>query len=415
MRFSHPDLPGRSVRLAYCLNLHPADTLAGLLEGLRTITLPLRERIAPGRTFGVGMYAPAALAAELARGEAWQPLKAFLDEHDLDPFTWNAFPYGGFGAEGLKARVFEPTWADTTRASFTEDVARLSGHLARPQLKFVPHSKQAGEHLSISTHTGWHSSLAPAAVEQRQAASRLQKAATLMHMREMVGGPLTVLALEPEPRANCNDTLELVALRDSLQLSWGLNWTLGTCLDACHAAVEFEDPVESFLRATELRAPLGKLQFTSALALRPARKSDLEALLALDEPRYLHQVTARAADGTLLRCGDLPELRAALDGPEGERWWRGAELRCHFHVPVDLAQLAGGALGTTREHADATLAAALAHPERWGSDDLHVEIETYTWDILPRAARGPGELVDGLAREYAHVLGRLAAAGWTPA
>src|SRR6187402_476527 len=145
MRFSHPDLPGRSVRLAYCLNLHPADTLAGL----RTITLPLRERLASGRTFGVGMYAPAALAEQLARGDAWRPLKAFLEEYDHDPFTWNAFPFGGFGAEGLKARVFEPTWADPERRFYTQRVAKLAGLLA--------HRPREGEHLSISTHTGWHS------------------------------------------------------------------------------------------------------------------------------------------------------------------------------------------------------------------------------------------------------------------
>jgi hypothetical protein len=407
MRFSHPDLPGRSVRLAYCLNLHPADTLAGLLEGLRTITLPLRERIAPGRTFGVGMYAPAALAEELARDDAWRPLKAFLEEFDLDPFTWNAFPFGGFGADGLKARVFEPTWADPERTFYTQRVAKLAGLLARHPAE--------GEHLSISTHTGWHSSSPVGEESATKAVRQLRYVDLLLAQRNGTEGARIVLSLEPEPRANVNDTRELLPLYHGRLRPLHQPSGLGTCLDTCHAAVEFEHAAESFERATEIGTPLGKLQFTSALALRPERKSDVDALLALDEPRYLHQVTARAADGTLLRCGDLPELRAALDGPEGERWWRGAELRCHFHVPVDLAQLAGGALGTTREHADATLAAALAHPERWGSDDLHVEIETYTWDILPRAARGPGELVDGLAREYAHVLGRLAAAGWTPA
>jgi hypothetical protein len=407
MRFSHPDLPGRSVRLAYCLNLHPADTLAGLLEGLRTITLPLRERIAPGRTFGVGMYAPAALAEELARDDAWRPLKAFLEEFDLDPFTWNAFPFGGFGADGLKARVFEPTWADPERTFYTQRVEKLAGLLARHPAE--------GEHLSISTHTGWHSSSPVGEESATKAVRQLRYVDLLLAQRNGTEGARIVLSLEPEPRANVNDTRELLPLYHGRLRPLHQPSGLGTCLDTCHAAVEFEHAAESFERATEIGTPLGKLQFTSALALRPERKSDVDALLALDEPRYLHQVTARAADGTLLRCGDLPELRAALDGPEGERWWRGAELRCHFHVPVDLAQLAGGALGTTREHADATLAAALAHPERWGSDDLHVEIETYTWDILPRAARGPGELVDGLAREYAHVLGRLAAAGWTPA
>ena len=64
---------------------------------------------------------------------------------------------------------------------------------------------------------------------------------------------------------------------------------------------------------------------------------------------------------------------------------------------------------------DKQVVTALARPESWGTQELHVEIETYTWDILPRAARGPGELVDGLEREYAHVLARLDGAGWKPA
>ena len=45
---------------------------------------------------------------------------------------------------------------------------------------------------------------------------------------------------------------------------------------------------------------------------------------------------------------------------------------------------------------------------------MHLEIETYTWDVIPDAARGTGALVDGLEREYRHVIERLALAGWQP-
>ena len=50
--------------------------------------------------------------------------------------------------------------------------------------------------------------------------------------------------------------------------------------------------------------------------------------------------------------------------------------------------------------------------EAWRPSELHLEIDTYTWDILPGSARGQGSLVDGLEREYAHVIGELARAGW---
>ncbi len=92
--------------------------------------------------------------------------------------------------------------------------------------------------------------------------------------------------------------------------------------------------------------------------------------------------------------------------------WRGCdEWRCHFHVPVDLDAVGG--LGTTRAQADAALQVVLAAPERWGTRELHVEIETYTWNVLPETARGAGELVDGLEREMRHVLSVLEGAGWS--
>ena len=405
MRFTNPALPGRAVRLAYCLNLHPADTLEGLREGLRTITLPLKERLAPGKELGVGMYVPASLVPRVIGEEMGRdrPLTTLFAEHDLDPFTWNAFPFGGFGATGLKERVFEPTWFDeaNARGRFTREVASLALRLAR--------NPASGRHLSVSTHTGWHSGSAPEFMQTQKAVIQLGFTSGAISAESEVRGWRTVIGLEPEPRANCNDTLELAAWRG--QASWLPSKAIvGTCLDACHAAVEFEDPLASLTNATAASSPLSKIQFTSALSLRASRRSDIDALLALDEPRYLHQVTARTADGHLLRVGDLPELRAKLGEPGGELWWRDTELRCHFHVPVDLAAVGG--LGTTREHADATLSAALDHPELWGTEELHVEIETYTWDVLPREARGPGELVDGLEREYRHVIERLEAAGW---
>jgi hypothetical protein len=192
---------------------------------------------------------------------------------------------------------------------------------------------------------------------------------------------------------------------------------LGTCLDCCHAAVEFEhDAVE---RHAASGSALGKLQFSSALSLpQPGRdRAGREALLALDEPRYLHQVTGArdqvpgACDRTTLRADDLAELRAEL--ARGVTPWTSCdEWRCHFHVPVDLERVSAGSEGlrTTRDEADRILAQCLAL-ERWNPFELHVEIETYTWDILPGAARGTGALVDGLEREYAHVMGELARAG----
>jgi len=414
VRFESPDADGLGLRLGYCLNLHAAEDLAGILRGLREVTLPLRERLAPPGRFGVGMYLPEGVALELASpaGESQlDELAAFLAAEGLDPFTFNAFPIGGFHRDGLKRAVFEPTWCDERRVEYTLAVARVAA-LLNARCGGAP-----GRPLPISTHPGRFGPFEEGELEAvtRNLAHVLRALAEL-HAQ---GGPAVRLALEAEPRAVAGDTGELAHLLERLvgDLASELGDEpvrahLGACLDACHSAVEFEDPRRAVELATGL--PLGKLQYSSALALSAPGESPAARarLLALDEPRYLHQTTGRYGGG-LLRVDDLPELSEACAAPDSP-WLACEEWRTHFHVPVDLEVLGDEGLRTTRDHARAILATLLVRPELWGGDELAVEIETYTWDILPDAARGSGDLVEGLEREYRHVLGELESAGWRP-
>jgi hypothetical protein len=427
MLFAHSEHPGRTVRLAYCLNLHPAEDLDGVLSGMRRVTLPLAERLRGAdadASFGVGLWLPASVALALASDAGAAELERLLDflaAARLDPFTFNAFPYGGFHSPGLKERVFRPTWQAPERLAYTLAVATIAAR-ARARLGGT------GGHVSISTHAGgfgaWFTD--PGALDA--CAENLALAALSLARLEETDGLRVVLALEPEPRSAANDTRALTAIHERVRvrarevLGRGFGALrddaeglvarhVGTCLDACHAAVEFEPEDEAFANATAAGTPLGKLQFSSALALaHPDDDAQGRAeLLALDEPVYLHQVTGRKGEARP-QVVDLPELRAALAA--GEPRWQGCEeWRCHFHVPVDRARF-GRRLGTTRAVADALFARALATPDRWGSDELHVEIETYTWELLEDARASPDALRDGLAREYAWVLAQLDRAGW---
>jgi len=416
MLFEHPDHTGKRVRLAYCLNLHPANDLATLLEGLRTITLPLQERLTGQRKpFGVGLYLPAALAGRLAapggRGDL-ERLSCFLADHRLDPFTFNAFPAGGFHEGGLKQGVFRPTWLEEERVRFTLDVAGVAAQLVRD-------SPRSGAHVSISTHSGAFGPWPRGEKDARRCAQNLGRVAQGLLRLGLDGGRRFVLALEAEPRAAAGDSASLAGFLERTPEwteegveAWVIARGIGVCLDACHSAVEFEDPREAFNLLTA-RSPLGKLQYSSAISVpRPsAHPRAVRELLAMDEPRYLHQVTG-LAPARRESVADLPELSRELEGPSGENWLACSEWRCHFHVPVDLQSLGEEGLATTRNHAAAILDAALDDPRRWGVDELHLEIETYTWDVLPRQARGAGEMVDGLQREYEHVIGRLESRGW---
>ncbi len=77
------------------------------------------------------------------------------------------------------------------------------------------------------------------------------------------------------------------------------------------------------------------------------------------------------------------------------------EWRVHYHVPLILDDL--GPMRSTQGFVREALA---LHRRRPVSD--HVEIETYTWDVLPERHRGAG-LVPAIAGELQWVERQLSA------
>jgi len=412
MRFQHPDRPEATVRLGYCLNVHPAETLDGIVAGLTDVAGPVARRVGGGAPFGVGPWLAAGVAARLAtEAEPGARLREALVQERLLPFTFNAFPYGGFHAPGLKAGVYRPTWRERARATFTRDVGRVAAACAWVARAL---EEPPAAHVSVSSHCGGFHSDVVGAEQREEVATALAEAVRALVALEQESGVRVVLSLEPEPRSSANDTGALPALFASVREHVDpalARRHLGACLDACHAAVEYEDPASALAAATADGHPLGKLQFSSALRVDPRDDDARERLFALAEPVFLHQVTGSGPRG-LVRAEDLPDAQAAWDAHDPD-WHACEELRCHFHVPVDLDRVGAG-LATTRTLADTLLDHALDDPSRWGSPELHVEVETYTWDVLPPEARGTGGLIDGITRELDHVVQHLTTRGWTP-
>ncbi len=170
---------------------------------------------------------------------------------------------------------------------------------------------------------------------------------------------------------------------------------LGICLDVCHAAVEFEDPVESVqsLQAAGIR--VAKIQLSSALRLPDVGADAFELLDPFDDGIYLHQ-TVQARDGALTRYTDLPDAFAALRAGRA-----GGEWRVHCHVPLFQADY--GDLRSTRCALEQLLGAC-----RLRQLSPHLEVETYTWDVLPEKVRG-GDLSTDIARELTWVRSQLGA------
>ncbi|MFN5804165.1 MAG: hypothetical protein ACK467_00885, partial [Opitutia bacterium] len=178
---------------------------------------------------------------------------------------------------------------------------------------------------------------------------------------------------------------------------------LGVLYDTCHFALQYEEAAQAVSRLAAGGAPVVKFHLSSALSFRPTERS-LARLAKLHEPTYLHQTLGRKADGTVIRFKDVPLAladSAALRGCE--------ELRVHFHVPVNADRLDDG-LGTTNGH----LLDALDVVCRDAGPVRELEIETYTWEVLPPEVRSP-DVADMIAAEYRWTLAQLARRGVLPA
>ncbi|MFJ8647554.1 metabolite traffic protein EboE [Streptomyces sp. NPDC093546] len=372
MRFRHPD--GSTIHLAYCTNVHPAETLDGVLAQLRDHCEPVRRRLGRDR-LGIGLWlAKNAAHALTTDPAALRGLRAELDRRGLEVVTLNGFPYEGFGAQEVKYRVYQPDWTRPERLAHTTDLARLLAAL-------LPDDVTEG---SVSTlPIAWRTPFDTAAADTARAA--LTTLAERLDALEELTGKSVRIGLEPEPGCTIETTADAIG-----PLTGVSSARVGVCVDTCHLATSFEDPHTALDALVAAGIPIPKAQLSAALhAEHPHLPEVRAALAAFAEPRFLHQTRTRTAAG-LRGTDDLPQ---ALDGetlPDGAPW------RAHFHVPLHsppappltstlpvlrdaLARLVGGPAPHTR----------------------HLEVETYTWQALPPELRPRtrGRLTDGIAAE----------------
>jgi sugar phosphate isomerase/epimerase len=372
MRFRHPD--GTTVHLAYCTNVHAAEDLDGVLAQLARYAEPVRERLGTDR-LGVGLWLAADVARSLADESAVTRLRGELDVRGLEVVTLNGFPYRGFHAPVVKRDVYVPDWAEWARLDYTLD-------LARALVRLMPDDAVRGSisTLPLGWRTGW--------TAERDDIGRRQLDELARELARL-DRPVRV-AIEPEPGCIIETTDRLGKALAGLDTEW-----IGSCLDLCHLAVAFEDPAT----AVRTAAPVVKAQVSCALqADDPAAPQARRVLESFAEPRFLHQT--RSAGG-----GSWDDLDEALAGAAPGPW------RVHFHIPLHARP--EPPLTTTHGVLLDTLDALVGGPVALVD---HLEVETYTWDVLPAGLRpgssaGERTLVDGIAAELAWTRDRLLALG----
>jgi len=378
------------IHLTYCLNVHKGETWRENLAAIREYTLAVKDRVADGKPFGLGLRLSHTAAQELLAPGKLDEARDFFGANNVYAFTINGFPYGRFHDGPVKENVYRPDWRTTKRRDYTLDLAKILAGL-------LPE----GVDGSISTVPCSFKPWITTDTDVEQMVAHLVDCARSLHEIHDSTGKEIHLGLEPEPCCYLETTGDAIRfINDSLFRLGGkklseeiLRRHIGLCFDTCHVAIQFEELAGSLRRYEGEGIRISKIQVSAALRGH-CTAAPLEELKAFDEPVYLHQVKARTASNEILSWDDLPEALRELPKRADAR-----EMRVHFHVPLFVEKY--WALGSTAS----TLTPEFFAQVRKGATS-HLEIETYTFDVLPEDLQAGG-ITHSIASEFDWLLGKL--------
>ena len=383
MRLNH------GLHLAYCTNVHRGETWAETWAALKTHTLAVKQAVCPNEPYAIGLRLSELAARELSERGRRLEFQRWLDCHDCYVFTINGFPYGRFHGTRVKEQVYVPDWTAPARLDYTNRLFDLLAEL-------LP----AGVAGSVSTLPGSFKEFIRSPEQERAMRDNLWRCVEhIAALSERTGKDLH-LGLEPEPLGYHENTVETVAFFTALAADRPsdprLLRHLGVNYDACHFALEYENPAEALGAFTRNGIRLSKLHLSNALRLKPTA-SARQRLRELQDEVYLHQVIARRRDSTLCRHRDIDVALATADQAahfDDQEW------RVHFHIPLHAQP--DGEFQNTSNHLIELLHLLGANP----SLCQHLEMETYTWEVMPAAFRNR-RVEDQLVAEYDWMLARL--------
>lgn len=396
--------------LGYCTNIHGGESWQEHFSNIRSVIPRVKERLSPDQPFGIGLRLANEASIELLQKGPMHSFQQWLQQENCYVFTLNGFPYGGFHQMVVKDQVHAPDWTTRERVDYTKRLADILAVL-------LPEGMDGGISTSPISYKHWY-----AEAESRSGALRkgtenlLEVVQHLIRLKKETGKSIH-LDLEPEPGGLIETGTEflqwyeavlLPASIESLKKQWQLPEAeavaaikehLQLCFDVCHFAVGFEDVAAVIKQLSTKGLKVGKIQVSAALrAVLPddaeERNKVIAAFHPFNEPVYLHQVIALKHNGEQTYYADLPEALADAASREAKEW------RAHFHVPLFVKDY--GLLQSTQPEIETVIAIQKARPFT-----SQLEVETYTWDVLPDALKLP--LAESIIREMEWVKALLEA------
>ena len=383
--------------LTYCSNIHTGEDWQNHFSVLQQNIPNIKAKVSPDAAMGIGLRLANLASVDLLNAQKFEALKKWLADNDCYVFTMNGFPYGGFHDVVVKDQVHAPDWTTHERVDYTMRMFHLLSKLLPENLS------EGGISTSpLSYRFWWKSSESMMEAIDIATKNMLLVVDELLIVSEKTGKVLH-LDIEPEPDGILENSAEFIDWYKNKLIPLGIEHFaekgvseaktleiiqthIQLCYDICHFGVSYEEPQTVIEQLNLSGIKVGKIQISSALKVdfteNPQAK--LQAIAQYDEPTYLHQVVALRLDG---KYDKFPDLKQAIDNFEEGKY---TQWRVHFHVPLFLETY--GLLSSTQSEIIKTLAIQKEKPFT-----NHLEIETYTWAVLPKEVQVP--LNESIIRE----------------
>ena len=399
----------KDIHLSYCSNIHAGESWDATFRNLKIYIPEVKKRLAHEGAFGIGLRLSHEASSVLERPERLQEFQDWLKKSNAYVYTLNCFPYGGFHRTKVKEQVHAPDWTTEARLAYTLRCFRILAQL-------LPEGVEGGISTSPLTYRHWFVSDLEKNEAFEKATTHLIAVAVELVRLQQETGKFLHLDIEPEPDGLLENSEELIRYfkewlipmgKTSLAKQLGITAKaaeqlikahLQVCYDVCHFAIGYEKPKEAFKKLKQEGIGIGKIQLSAALKLlipeSPFERFSIGKRLGeFADTTYLHQVVGRTKEEGLISYPDLPQALAQLGNTQDLEW------RVHFHVPIFLANY--GTFQATQEDIVEVLKLVNANP----SITNHLEVETYTWEVLPQDTHLT--LGDAISRELAWVKEQL--------
>lgn len=389
-----------SGHLSYCTNIHAGESWKDHFESLAYNFPIIKKEFSPNQSMGIGLRLSNSASVDLIDSEALKSFKNWLNQQDAYVFTMNGFPYGDFHHAVVKDQVHAPDWTSQERVDYTLRLFQILAEL-------LPEGMEGGISTSPLSYRYWFSTEDLTQKAKEKATRHIIDVAEELFKIKKERGIVMHLDLEPEPDGLIETGAEFIEWHENMLLpmansilSKSLNLSdlevencikehICLCYDICHFAIGYEKHADVLTQLQEKGIKTGKIQISAALKADLAVEDDLKtdifgAFSSYNEKTYLHQVVAKKFDQSLIRYRDLPEALQDVDNKDVIEW------RAHFHVPVFAKDL--GLLKSTQDDIIEVLKIQKNKPF-----STHLEVETYTWEVLPEALKIP--ITNSIIRE----------------